>query len=74
MAAITLAQAQAKLAEYLAAESAVLSGQDYTIGSRRLRRADLLEIRAGRKEWEAKVNALEDGGTGGVRVRGLTLG
>jgi hypothetical protein len=74
MAAITLAQAQAKLAEYLAAESAVLSGQDYSIGSRRLRRADLPEIRAGRKEWEAKVNALEDGGTGGMRVRGLTLG
>jgi len=74
MAAITLAQAQAKLAEYLAAESAVLFGQDYTIGSRRLRRADLDLIRSGRKEWEAKVSALEDGGTGGLRVRGLTLG
>lgn len=74
MAAITLEQAQAKLAEYLAAESAVLSGQDYTIGSRRLRRADLPEIRAGRREWEAKVGALENGGTGGMRVRGITLG
>jgi len=74
MAALTLAQAQATLAEYLAAESAVLRRKRYSIGGREMTFEDLDKIRAGRKEWEAKVNALENGGTGGMRVRGLTLG
>ncbi|TAK45249.1 MAG: hypothetical protein EPO27_10540 [Betaproteobacteria bacterium] len=73
MAGITLAQAEAKLAAYLDAETAVLSGQEYTIGSRRLRRADLAEIREGVTFWNGKVAELSNGGAG-VRVRGLTLG
>lgn len=45
------------LAAYMAAERAVLEGKEATIGDRKLRFEDLSEIRAGRKEWEAKVSA-----------------
>jgi hypothetical protein len=73
MAGITLAQAEAKLQQYLDAEEKVLLGQEYTIGNRTLRRADLAEIREGVTYWNGKVNELSSGGAG-VRVRGLTLG
>ena len=68
MAGITLAQAQAKLDGYLAAEDAVLSGQSYSISGRQLTRADLKEIRAGISAWEQKVIRLT--AQGGIRVRG----
>lgn len=55
MAGITLAQAQARLDEYLAAEAAVLSGQSYKIGEREMRRANLAEIQEGIKIWDARV-------------------
>ena len=42
------------VAAYTAAELAVLKGQSYTIAGRSLTRANLPEIRAGRREWEAK--------------------
>ncbi len=42
---------------YLAAETAVLSGQRFRMGERELTRADLAEIRAGRREWEQRVVA-----------------
>ena len=58
MAGITLAQAQARLDSYLAAELAVLGGQEYAIGDRRLRRADLREIRAGVALWDQRVKDL----------------
>lgn len=45
------------LALYLAAETAVLDGQAFTMGSRSLTMANLAEIRRGRTEWEAKVGA-----------------
>jgi len=45
------------LAAYMAAEVAVLQGKEATIGDRKLRFEDLAEIRAGRKEWEAKASA-----------------
>ncbi len=57
--AITLTQAQAQLAAYLAAETAVLAGQEYTIAGRRLVRADLAAIQAGIKTWTEKVEELE---------------
>ena len=41
MAGITLTQAQAQLDAYLAAETAVLTGQKYEIAGRVLERADL---------------------------------
>ena len=58
MAGITLAQAQARLDAYLAAELAVLGGQEYEIAGRRLKRADLKEIRAGIDVWERRVKDL----------------
>lgn len=48
---------------YLAAEAAVLQGQSFRMGERQLNRADLAEIRAGRREWEAKVNMQARGGS-----------
>ncbi|KUP02189.1 primosomal replication protein PriB/PriC domain protein [Stenotrophomonas maltophilia] len=54
--------AQIMLQTYLAAEAAVLQGQSFRMGERQLNRADLAEIRAGRREWEAKVNAQVRGG------------
>ncbi len=70
MAGITLAQAEARLDEYLAAESAVLGGQSYQIGSRQLTRADLKDIRDGIAYWENKVQRLSQT-SGGPRVRGI---
>jgi hypothetical protein len=40
---------------YIAAEMAVLKGQSVEMAGRRLTRADLVEIRDGRKEWELRV-------------------
>ena len=48
--------AQEMLVAYIAAELAVLQGQTYRFGERQLTRADLAEIRVGRKEWQAKVD------------------
>ena len=45
------------LSRYIAAETVVLSGQRFRMGERELTRADLSEIRAGRREWEHKVAA-----------------
>ena len=58
MAGITLAQAQAKLDTYLAAETAVLSGQSYEIAGRRLTRANLAEIQKGVELWNQRVQLL----------------
>ena len=58
MAGITLATAQAQLDAYLAAETAVLSGQDYTIGNRRLTRANLAMVQQGIALWNQRVQDL----------------
>jgi len=42
---------------YIAAEAAVLSGQSFEMGGRKLSRANLAEIVAGRKEWETRAAA-----------------
>lgn len=69
MAGITLAQAETQLAAYLAAETAVLSGQSYEIAGRSLRRADLAEIRAGIDDWDGRVKTLTLSATGKSRRR-----
>jgi len=71
MAGITLSIASARLAEYLDAELAILGGQEYSIGSRRLKRADLAEVRAGILLWDQRVKELSS--TAGGRSRSLTL-
>jgi hypothetical protein len=55
MAGITLEQAEAQLALYLAAEEKVLSGQSYEIAGRKLTRADLATIQSGITTWDARV-------------------
>lgn len=69
MAGITLQQAETQLAAYLAAETAVLSSQSYTVGGRSLTRADLAEIRAGIDTWNARVVQLSNATTGRSRAR-----
>jgi hypothetical protein len=69
MPGITLAQAEAQLALYLAAEQAVLTGQSYSIGGRTLTRADLSDIQAGIEIWNDRANALGAAATGRTRAR-----
>jgi hypothetical protein len=71
MAGITLTTAQAQLNAYLAAETAILSGQEYTIGTRRLKRADLAEVRAGITAWDQRVKTLSSSAAG--RGRSITI-
>lgn len=71
MAGITLAQAEAKLTTWMAANDAVATGQAYTIGARQLTRVDAAEIREQIQFWDAKVKELTRG-TSGIRVRGGT--
>jgi hypothetical protein len=72
MAGITLAQAEAQLAVWLNADTAVASGQSYSIGSRQLTRANAQEITAKIDYWNGKIQQLSRGGNGGMRVRGIT--
>lgn len=73
----TLEQAQAKVAEYLAAETAVLEGKEIRLGvggsgiDRMLRMEDLAEIRKGRQEWERIASSLQSAAAGAPRIGGL---
>ncbi|HAM41695.1 MAG TPA: hypothetical protein DCP69_10255 [Candidatus Omnitrophica bacterium] len=62
MAGITLEQAEAKLAQYMAAEEAVLTGQSYRLNTgateRELKRADLASIQQGIRLWEGRIARL----------------
>lgn len=69
MAGITQAQAESQLSAYLAAETAVLSGQSYEINGRRVTRANLAEIQAGIKIWNERAKSLT---RGGLVVKGAT--
>ncbi len=69
---ITLAQAQAQLDAYLAAETRVLSGQSYEIAGRRLNRANLAEIQTGIKIWNERVQQLTYAGQGRSRARTIS--
>lgn len=69
MAGISAAQAETQLAAYLAAETAVLSGQSYELNGRRITRANLAEIQAGIKIWHQRAQSLT---RGGLVVKGAT--
>jgi len=74
MAGLTLAQAEAKLAQYLAAEEAVLLGQRVKINTggvdREVTRADLEMIQKGVELWNARVLQLTRAASGGgLQVR-----
>jgi len=62
---------------YVAAELAVLQGQSFRFGERVLTRADLVEIRDGRREWEARVAAeatAAAGGNSGIALASFRCG
>ena len=62
MAGLDLATCEAKLAEYLAAETAVLAGQVVVIDGARLDRADLAAIQGGITLWNARIQRVSRGG------------
>jgi len=64
MASERLIQVKARLAAYYEAELAVLSGQAYTIGSRSLTRANLVEIKKAIDELEKLVVEIESADNG----------
>ncbi|HSF94834.1 MAG TPA: DUF6148 family protein [Thermohalobaculum sp.] len=72
MAGITKAQAEAQLALWLAADSAVAANQSYTIqgegSSRTLTRADAKEIRENLQFWDAKAKELDRKSASRVRL------
>lgn len=75
MAGITLADAEAKLTLWLAAEEVLATSQSYTIStdgsSRTLTRADLAEIAKRIDYWNSKVQQLTRSAAGRGRSRYL---
>jgi coenzyme F420-reducing hydrogenase delta subunit len=57
-----LTKAKERLNMYYEAEIAVLTGQEYRIGTRSMKRADLAEIRSAITELEKQVKELGSGG------------
>lgn len=72
MAGITLAQAEAKLALYLAAETKVLAGQKVEIDGEALTRANLDAIQKGIDLWNTRVTNLSARASGQSRSRTLS--
>jgi hypothetical protein len=56
-----ITETRARLSQYIAAETAVLQGQAYSMGQRSLTRADLSEIRKAIVDLYAEINSLEGG-------------
>jgi hypothetical protein len=71
MPAITLDEAKAQLAAYLAAERKILAGQSVQIGDETLTRADLRAVQQGVSVWSARVNEISALSRGRVRARTL---
>jgi len=69
MAGITLAQAEAQLALWIAADQAVSLNQSYDVDGREVTRADAKTIRENIEFWDRQVKRLS---RGGIRVRGGT--
>jgi len=64
-----LQKAKDRLNAYYEAELAILAGQEYRIGTRTLRRANLQEIRSAINELEKLVKQLEDQASGITTTR-----
>lgn len=64
MAAFTLTELRDRLARYVAAETAILSGQSYRIGERQLTRAELAEVRAEIRELAGQIARAESAASG----------
>lgn len=69
---MTLEDLQARLALYLAAEAKILQRQEYQVGNkgtaRRLRAADLAEVRAEIARLDAEIDRLQAAAAGTRRV------
>jgi len=63
-----LTQLKNRLQLYYDAEAAVLHGQEYQLGNRRLRRADLSAIQHMIADLENEISTLESGGSRIKRV------
>lgn len=74
----TLAELTARKALYLAAEEKILAGQEYTVSDgviqRRLRRADLAEVRAEIERLDTLITAAGGGAAGARRVSRIIPG
>ncbi len=57
-----LGRAERRLELYYKAEEAILTGQEYTLGTKRLRRADLADVQAMIRSLEKEVEELRKGG------------
>ena len=60
------------LAKYLEAEQAVLAGKTITFQGRSMGMENLQEIRAGRREWEARVAQENRGATSRPSIGGMS--
>ena len=69
MAVVTLAEAQAELAEWLAASKQVARSQSYSFAGRTLTRADAAEIRTQIQYWSGQVSLLQSEVSGVAQPR-----
>ena len=58
----TISELHEDLQAYRSARTAILSGQEYAIGNRRLRRADLSEVNKAIRELEMRIAMSAGGG------------
>ena len=63
---------QRRLDLYYKAEEAILTGQEYSIGTKKLRRADLAEVQNMIKTLEIEIKSLQAGGKNRA-LRGIPL-
>lgn len=56
-----------RLQKYLEAEQRILQSQEYRIGDRQLKRAELAKVREAIKELTAEVEVAQQGGSGSIR-------
>jgi len=69
MAGLTLADAEAKLAEWLAIDTSLQDGQIVRYGERILTRADALEVRNNISYWDIQCKTLDNAESGIKRSR-----
>lgn len=74
MTGITLADAEARLALYLAAEAKALAGQKVSIDGQELTRANLQQIQDGITTWDSRVKNLDRSTSGRGRAVNVSPG
>lgn len=74
MAAFTIQQLRDRLAAYVAAETKILTGQEYAIGDRKMKRADLAEVRAEIRKLASEIEQAEGAASAGATGRSRRMG